>query len=110
MPDEDIVREVFVVPSELVLRLAEGDAAGIDRDHGIGGRGMLGGRGEIPLTELLVIRKVVEEIREGFGVHMAVLDGHLQDPGIEILQVRVDPGARLRFVLLDFGLGGPVAG
>ncbi len=58
----------------------------------------------------LLVRKTVQQVSERFGVHMPVLDRHLEQPGIEIIEVRIDPRACIGDVSPYFCLGRPISG
>ena len=91
------MREMFVVPSEISSDLPRVAVPASISDHRIQGRRSAGER--LGMSEglmLLVMRQAVQQVSERFGMHVPVLDRHLQKPGIRSLKMRIDPCASLR--------------
>ena len=95
-----------VVPAECSA-LPKCRHAGRDSDHRVArSRPDFGRSAAVPA--LFLVRQIVHQIRQRFRVHQPVLDGHLHQPRVHLIQVLVDPAARPRSCTLHLATRGPV--
>src|SRR4051812_47695824 len=101
---------MFVVPSEAIERLAERCTTGRNFDQQIlrRGTGACSGRLRIIRTLLVRFRQTVQQVSKGFGMHVPVFDCHLENPGVDVLEMRIDPGTRLSGIAVDLSADWPV--